>query len=120
MAELIVVDETHPQQIVPFDRCFMHFDKSFQQIYSFTVLIIFIQLFCLLNRRVLLIANSAGPSFMQTGLDAGIVVLGEGGARLSVEQVPRRILFDELARPDFMRGFVQTVAIFAGQFLLLS
>ena len=66
----------------------MNFYESSEYLYGSGIIIVFVQLFSLIKHTVFVISHCAYSSLVETGLYAGVIVLGEGGARLSVKEVP--------------------------------
>lgn len=73
-AELVVVDEGHPQQVVALNRSPVHFDVPPEEVDGSRVLVALVELLGLLEGRVLVV-DGAGPALVEAGLDRGVVVL---------------------------------------------
>lgn len=85
----------------------MQFKVLLQYIYRFGIVIVFVVLLCLVNHGVLVLSNCTDATLVQTALDRRVVVLRKRRPGLPVEQVPGRVLFQELARFYLLRRFIQ-------------
>lgn len=91
-AELIVVDQTHPQQVVTFDGGTVQLDVLFQNLDRLGVIVVLVVLLCLLNQTVLLLPHCTDTTLMQARLNRRVVVLRQRRTRLPVKEVTRRVL----------------------------